>query len=294
MGNSPWVSRLLESLGHECLIANPAALYRKGRKKNDKVDAEKLARWARSDPEMLRPITHRSADMQSDMALLYSRRSLVGARTKLINTARGLVKAHGSRLPACDARSFSRKVKAAVPETLRAAIEPVLRSIEKLSEEIDALDKHVEEQAGGKYGPQTGAMRQITGVGPLTSCAFVLVIRDPYRFRKSRQVGPYLGLTRRQDSSGNSDPELSISKAGNEYLRQLLVGCAHYLLGPFGPDCDLRRWGLAKAQGKNAKKRAVVAVARKLAVLMHRLWLSGEVYEPLRKEAASAPAAISA
>lgn len=293
--HSPWVSRLLESLGHECLIANPAALHRKGRKKNDTVDAAKLARWARSDPEILSPISHRSADMQSDLALLYARRSLVEARTKLINTARGLVKADGSRLPACDARSFSRKVKDAVPEALRVAIEPLLRSTEQLSEEIHALDREVDDLAQLKYGPQTGAMRQITGVGPLTSSAFVLVIRDPYRFSKSRQVGAYLGLSRRQDKSGESDPELGISKAGNEYLRQLLVGCAHYLIGPFGPDCELRRWGLAKAQGgKNAKKRAVVAVARKLAVLMHRLWLTGEVYEPLRKEAASAPTACSA
>lgn len=280
--HSPWVSRLLESLGHACLVAHPAALHRKGGKKNDQVDAAKLARWARSDPEMLRPITHRSADMQRDMALLYGRRSLVGARTKLINTARGLVKAYGARLPECDARSFPRKVKDSVPEVLRPAIEPLLRSIEQLSDEIHALDRRVEELACGKYGRQTGAMRQVTGVGPLTAMAFVLVIRDPGRFPKSRQVGPYLGLTRREDKSGERDPELGISKAGNAYLRQLLVGCAHYIMGPFGPDCDLRRWGLRKAQGgKNAKRRAVVAVARKLAVLMHRLWLAGEVYEPL-------------
>jgi transposase len=285
--HSPWVSRLLDSLGHECLVANPAALHRKGRQKNDKVDAKKLARWARSDPEVLSPISHRSQDMQADMALLYARRSLVGARTKLINTARGLVKAYGGRLPACDARSFPGKVQDAVPEPLRAAMEPLLRSIEQLTNEIDALDRQVEALASEKYGRETGATRQITGVGALTALAYVLVVRDPYRFRRSRQVGAYLGLTRREDSSGESVPELGISKAGNEYLRQLLVGCAHYIMGPFGPDCDLRRWGLRKAEGgKNAKKRAVVAVARKLAVLMHRLWLTGEVYEPLRQAGA--------
>jgi transposase len=283
--HSPWVSRLLDDLGHECLVANPAALHRKGQRKNDKVDATKLARWARSDPALLRPITHRNEHMQADMALLYGRRSLVGARTKLINTARGLVKAYGARLPDCDARVFPRKVKDAVPAALREAIDPLLRSIEQLSEEINALDRRVEALAQEKYAPQTSAMRQPTGVGALTSLAFVLVVRDPYRFRQSRQVGAYLGLTRREDKSGESDPELGISKAGNTYLRQLLIGSAQYILGPFGPDCDLRRWGLRKAQGgKRAKKRAVVAVARKLAVLMHRLWLTGEVYEPLRQE----------
>lgn len=283
--HSPWVSRLLESLEHECLVANPAALYQKGRKKNDQIDAAKLARWARSDPELLSPITHGGEDMQADIALLYGRRSLVGARTKLINTARGLVKAYGGRLPACDARSFPRRVKDAVPAALLPAIEPLLHSIEVLSEEIHDLDRRVSELADDKYGPATGAMRQIAGVGQLTAVAFVLVIRDPYRFKKSRQVGPYLGLTPREAKSGESDPELGISKAGNEYLRQLLVGCAHYVLGPFGPDCDLRSFGLRKGQGsKRAKKRAVVAVARKLAVLMHRLWLTGEVYVPLLQE----------
>ena len=252
--HSPWVSRLLESLGHECLVANPAALHKKGQKKNDKVDATRLARWARSDPEVLSPISHRSEDMQADTALVYSRRALVEARTKLINTARGLVKAHGARLPACDARSFPNKARDAVPEALRLPIESLLTSIERLSDEIHALDRQVEELADTKYGLQTGAMRQIEGVGALTSLAYVLVIRDPYRFRNSRQVGPYLGLTRRQDMSGESQPELGISKAGNKYLRQLLVGCAHYILGPFGPDCDLRRWGLRQSPGKQERQ----------------------------------------
>jgi transposase len=281
--HSPWVSRLLEDLGHECLVANPASLHRRGRKKNDQVDAEKLARWGRSDPAMLEPVQHASADIQADMALIHSRRSLVEARTKLVNRVRGLVKSVGGRLPACDARSFPDKVNACVPEALRVAVEPLLRTVTSLSEEIAALDRQVDELADHKYGRATGAMRQVTGVGALISTTYVLTIRDPRRFPKSRQVGPYLGLTRRQNQSGESDPELGISKAGNEYLRQLLVNAAHYILGPFGPDTGLRRWGLRKAQaGRNAKMRAVVAVARKLAVLMHRLWLTGEVYEPLR------------
>lgn len=283
--HSPWVSRLLESLGHDCLVANPASLHRKGRKKNDKVDAEKLARWGRSDPEILEPVQHASADIQADMALIHSRRSLVEARTKLINRVRGLVKSIGQRLPACDARGFPERVKACVPEEIRGAVEPLLRTIAGLSEEIHALDKRVDELADQKYGRETGALRQLPGIGSLISTTYVLTIRDPRRFKESRQVGPYLGLTRRQDKSGESDPELGISKAGNGYLRQLLVNAAHYVLGPFGPDSDLRRWGLRKAEGgKAAKKRAVVAVARKLAVLLHRLWLTGEVYRPLQGE----------
>ena len=111
----------------------------------------------------------------------------------------------------------------------------------------------------------------------------MLTLEDPYRFKKSRSVGAYLGLVPATDRSGERDPQKRISKEGNEMLRRLLVGSAHYVLGPFGSDSDLRRHGekIASRGGKNAKKRAVVAVARKLAVLLHRLWISGEVYDPL-------------
>lgn len=286
--HSPWVSRLLDGLGHSCLVADPAMLSSKARKKNDKVDAKKLARWGRSDPEMLHPITHRGEDMQADMSLLLGRRALVEARTKLINVTRGLVKAYGARLPKCDARSFADKVGDFVPEALQPAVQPLLHMIEGLTIEIQKADQQVKRLAETKYARQTGAMSQIGGVGPLISTAFVLVVQDPQRFQKSRQVGPYIGLTRREARSGERELELRISKAGNKYLRQLLINGAHYIMGPFGPDCDLRRWGLVKAKGgKTAKKRAIVAVARKLAVLMHRLWLTGEVYEPLRQEAAA-------
>lgn len=281
--HSPWISRLLESLGHACLVANPASLHQKGRKKSDKVDAQKLARWGRSDPEMLEPIRHAGAEIQVDMAIVHSRRCLVEARTKLINRARGLAKSYGGRLPKCDADYFSIKVRAFVPRELETAVEPLLQSVALLTEQIKHLEQQIEALAEGKYGEATRPMRQIKGVGALTALTFTLTLRDPQRFWQSRQVGAYLGMTRRQDQSGGSDPELSISKAGNVYLRQLLVQSAHYVLER-GPDTDLKRWGLRKAQGgKNAKKRAVIAVARKLAVLLHHLWRAGSVYEPLRQ-----------
>lgn len=284
--HSPWVSRLLEGLGHDCLVANPAALAsgKRRKKKSDKVDARKLARKGFSDPQELEPIRHRSEAMQLDMSLLLGRRALVRARTSLINSARGLVKSYGGRLPSADAHSFPEKVRGHVPEQLQDAIAPLLRSIETLSEQIAVSDKRVDQMAEN-YGEATSRMRQVRGVGPLIASAFVLVIQDPGRFSKSRQVGAYVGLAPGQDKSGEHDPELPISKAGNAYLRELLLNGAHYILGPFGPDCDLRRWGLQKAiGGKKAKKRAVVAVARKLAVLLHRLWQSGADYVPLRRQ----------
>jgi len=111
----------------------------------------------------------------------------------------------------------------------------------------------------------------------------LLTLEDPHRFGKSRDVGGYLGLQPGRRKSGDSQPQLHISKEGDPYLGTLLVQGAQHILRPFGIDCDLRRWGLKLAErgGRNGKKRAIVATARKLAVLQHRLWVSGEVYEPL-------------
>jgi transposase len=285
--HSPWVSRLLEELGHDCLVANPASLHRKGRKKSDRIDAEKLARWARSDPEMLEPVRHASAQVQADMALIHSRRSLVEARTKLINRVRGLVKSWGGRLPRCDADYFAKRVEGQVPPELEAPVGPLLQTIALLTLQVKKLEEEIAKLGDTKYGEATAALRQVKGVGPITALAFVLTIREPQRFHKSRQVGPYLGLTRRQDQSGEEDAEHSISKAGNVYMRQLLVQAAHHVLDR-GPDTDLKRWGLRKAEGgKRAKRRAVVAVARKLSVLLHHLWVSDEEYEPLREKQAA-------
>lgn len=295
--HSPWVSRLLESAGHDCIVANPAALSsgKRRKKKSDKIDARKLARKGQSDPEELEPVQHRSEAMQLDMSLIMGRRALVRVRTSLINTARGLVKSYGGRLPTADAHYFPRKAQGHVPEQLQQAVGPLLSIIESLNSQIDAADKRVEELATVKYEADTAKMRQIGGVGSLISTAFVLVIQEPKRFQQSRQVGTYLGLAPGLVQSGEHKPEVGISKAGNAYMRELLLNGAHYILGPFGPDCDLRRWGLRKAMGgQQAKKRAAVAVSRKLAVLLHHLWLKDEDYKPLmaetETEAASAPA----
>jgi transposase len=283
--HSRWLSRLIEELGHSCLVANAYAARRlAGEKhKSDKLDARMLARYGRSDPEMLEPVVHRGEQASVDLALLLSRDLLVRSRTMMILRVRGVCKAHGSHLPACDARYFPEKVSDLVPEALRPAVQPLLETIRSLSEQIQALDKQVE-QIGRERYPQTKGLRQVPAVGPLISLGYVTVLEDPHKFKTSRAVGSYIGMVPRQSQSGERDPELHITKAGNAYLRRLLVQGAQYIVGPFGPDCHLRRWALRRAGGKNAKKRTVIAVARKLAVLLHRLWVTGEVYEPLRGE----------
>jgi len=218
--------------------------------------------------------------MRHDLSLMRSRAALVEARTKLVNHARGIVKSAGERLHSCSAKSFH---KVELPPDLRAALAPVITVIEAMTAQIHAFDEQVVKLGRDSY-PHTALLRQVKGVGPVVSLCYVLTLEDPVHFKKSRDVGAYIGLVPRRAQSGASDPQLRISKAGDGMLRSLLVQSAHYILGPFGPDCDLRRFGehIAKGGGKSTKRRAVIAVARKLAVLLHRLWRTAEVYEPLR------------
>lgn len=280
--HSPWSSRRLAALGHEVVVANPSALFagRPRRRRNDRLDAEFLARQGRADVRLLAPITHRTVAAQQHLELLRARDQLVASRTAFINHVRGAVKSWGARLSACSAEAFPRRVVAELPAELTPALRPLLESIVELTQRITHLDRELATLATTQY-PVTQRLQQIAGVGPLTSLAFVLLIEDPRRFRTSREVGAYFGLVPRLDDSGDAAPQLRISKAGDAFGRRLLVSAAQYILGPFGPDCDLRRHGqrLAQRGGKNAKKRAAVAVARKLAVLLHHLWISDAPYE---------------
>jgi len=283
--HSPWASRALTAMGHEVIVANArqVPLIFRSNRKNDRLDALSLAKLARLDPELLHPITHRSTQAQQDLAVLRSRDALVTSRAALINHVRGVVKSIGERLPSCSVEAFVLKAASKIPDGLRPALAPVVEMIGELNKRITGYDREIESLASERH-PDAAGPRQVNGVGPITSLAYVLTLEDPRRFRRSRDVGPYLGLTPRRDQSGSSDPQLHITKAGDAFLRRLLTECAHYILGPFGKDCDLRRWGLklAGTSSKKARKRAITAVARKLAVLLHRLWITGEVYEPLR------------
>jgi transposase len=292
---SPWLSRLVRELGHDCIVANPVKvqLIAQSSHKTDRADAETLARLGRVDPALLSPVEHRSSQAQADLAVIRSRKALIASRALLINQVRGTVKAVDGRLPACDTDSFAKRYGTGdgIPGEVVEALVPLLSAIGALTEQIKAADTRIEELITRRY-PEARGLQQIAGVGPLIALTFVLTLGDPSRFAKSRAVGPYLGLTPRQRASGKRAPQLGISKAGDPYLRSLLVQGAHYILGHHGPDTNLRRWGLEKAKdgGKNGKRRAVIGVARKLAVLLHHLWVTGEAYEPLRHASADTEA----
>lgn len=291
--HSPWVSRLLSGMGHEVIVANArqVKLISQSSRKDDQLDARTLARLARVDPQLLRPIRHRSEAAQKDLLQIRVRAALVEARTRLVNAARGMAKSLGERLEKCDSDNLGVEQLEALPAEVQAVLKPLLEEVEGLTEKIHRCDEQIEQIARDKY-PETELLEQISGVGTLIALTFVLTLEDAQRFQKSREVGSYVGLRPKRRESGERQPELGISKEGDVYLRKLLVQGAHCILSKRGPDTDLKRWGekLARRGGKNAKKRAVVAVARKLAILLHRLWVTGEVYEPLRHSQAEAGA----
>jgi len=282
--HSPWVSRLLEKKVSCVLVGNPRKLRLiwSSDNKDDMRDAEMLARINRFDSKLLYPIKHRNKQSQADRCLLKARDILVRTRTSLILHVRASVKSAGGRVSTCSSASFHKRAAEDIPALLQPALLPILKQIEELSTKIADYDKTIKSISKARY-PEVELLELVGGVGPVTALAYAVTIEDPHRFRKSRDVGPYLGLTPRRDQSGESDKQLRITKAGDKYLRRLLVQSAQYILGAFGKDSHLRRFGLkiALRGGKNGKRRAVVAVARKLAVLLHRLWITGEVYQPL-------------
>jgi transposase len=281
--HSPWVSRVVEGMGCEVLVGNARKLRMiwMANNKSDVRDAEMLARIGRMDRALLYPVHHRSEEAQQDLAIMKARDALVSVRADLVNHVRSTVKGTGHRINKCSTEAFARRAKESIPEGLRAALLPVIEAIEAISEQIRSYDKEIATLIEQRH-PEAKRLSQVPGVGPVTSLGFVLSLEESGRFKKSRSVGAYLGLTARRDQSGQTDKQLRITRAGDAYVRRLLVGCSHYILGAFGPDCDLRRFGLKLAArgGKNAKRRAIVAVARKLGVMLHRLWVTGAEYDP--------------
>jgi transposase len=285
---SPWMSRVLRAGGYEVQVADPrrVELISKDPRKTDRRDAELLAKMGAAMPELLGSVHHRGAAAQAHLSVVRARDVVVRMRTMAVQQVRSICKAFGLRLPATSTDAFAKKAALLIPAELQPALATILATIEGFTATIRGYDRSLAKIAQAHY-PEVAHLQQVDGIGPVISVAYVLSVEDPKRFAGSRQVGSWIGLCPRSHASGDSHPQLRISKAGDQRLRRLLVQGAHRILGPFGADCDLRRYGLQLAArgGKAAKKRAAVAVARKLAVLLHRLWLTGADYEPLRNAA---------
>lgn len=290
-----WMAQLIEELGHEVVVANPRnlGLIYASQKKTDPHDSHRLAQLGRVDPNLLSPVTLRDLDTHLHLAQIRSRAMRVSTRTKLVNHVRGVVKALGHRVRSCDADRFPAVAVESLPPEVEGVVTPALKAIVAITEQVAELDRAIESTAATDYAHEVGRLIQVHGVGTLTALTYLLTLNDSSRFPKSRRVGAYLGLVPRIDPSGAMDRQLGITHAGETYLRSLRVGSAQTILRPGSPDTDLKRTGLRILErgGKNAKKRAVVAVARKLSVLLHRLWVSGEAYVPLGYEKSYAQAA---
>lgn len=278
---SGWMARMLKKLGHSVYVANPRdlAAVTSSKKKSDRNDAQQLARLARADLRLIKPTYVRSLESARDLIVLRTRDGLVRSRTQLVNLARSLAKIEGERLPATITKTFGLRAFAELPPPLASAMELLLRMIDFVSMAIAEATGNAADLLAAKY-PEALRLTTVPGVGPITALSFVLTLGTPERFSNGRNVGAFLGMTPARSQSGERDPQLGITKAGDGNLRRLLVQCAHHILGHFGRDSALRQWGLKLAArgGPNANKRAIIAVARKLSVILHKLWRSGEDY----------------
>ena len=193
--HSPWMSRVLSELGHEVIVANArkVRLIGESRKKDDRLDAQTLARLARIDPQLLDPVKHRSAQAQADLMVIRARAGLVRTRTALVNTARGLAKSYGERLRGCNVRNMNPEKAEGLSPELQAALEPLLACIESLSEQIAEYNERIEKLAQQSY-PQVALLKQMKGVGTLIALTFLLTLEDPHRFRQEPRRGLLSGV----------------------------------------------------------------------------------------------------
>lgn len=292
-GHSPWISRYMEGLGCRVIVANARkvrAIYQSERKDDDR-DAEQLARIARVDASLLYPVQHGTEQEQRDMLAIKLRDALVSSRVGLINAVRFTLKSLGYTVCNPATERFHKKVREEVPDAVQRVIEPMLAVLEATTEQIKVMEREIARLIKEQYR-EAQRLEQIPGVGPVTSLCFVLKVGDAQRFGRVRDIGAYLGLVPKRDQSGKVDKELGISKCGDRTLRRLLVNCAQYIMGPFGPPGALRSCGerLAGTTAKE-KKRAVIAVARKLAVVMLSMWKNGSAYEARAPQSEALPTA---
>jgi transposase len=279
-----WAVRVVEKLGHEVVVVNPRRirLIAESTLKSDRIDAEILARLGRLEEALLRPVYQRSEGAQELRTRLKVRTSLVKARTALINSVRGSLRSQGYRMSSCVAAKFAgRFVELRLPKSVQQMLEPLVETIAELSLRIERLEADL--VAESQSDELLARLQEVAGVGPLVSLAFIGWVDRPERFQRSRDVGACLGLRPRVRDSGDRQRRGSITREGDAEMRRLLVQAAHAALNS-RKDSALKRWAEQLGQ-RIGKSKAVVALARKLAVLLHRLWVTGQSYRPLPRPA---------
>jgi len=274
---SGWLARGLGELGLpvEVIDARQAhAVMKLQHNKTDAGDAELLAEIARTG--FCRAVAVKSEAAQAARVLLKARAHLVRQRCATENAIRGLLGSLGIRFPKGTGK-LGVRVRAALEDRpeLRTTIEPLLSSVATLKREIARLEQAV--MARAKAVPACRLLMSVPSVGPVTALAYVATIDDPERFAKSRAVGAYLGLTTRRYQSGEMDYSGRISKHGDAMLRSLLYAAANSLLTVVRKAHPLKDWA-RRIRRRRGHKKACVALARKLAVILHRMLITGEPF----------------
>lgn len=265
-----WISELLGSLGHETIAchARRVRLIAESRNKNDRVDAEVLARLSLSDLELIKPIQQRSRQTLDQRSIVHARAALVETQKRLRTMLRGMVKPFGVRLATGKKRALAELATAKLPEHAAQSIDAILKTLSVLAEQIQKLTERVEQLADSH--PAAARLQTIPGVGPLVSLSYIHAIEDPARFSRT-DIGPYLGLTpSNRSSAGKKLAPKEKGRPGDPYVRSLLVQSAWTLMNSRSQS-DLARWGRRLSERIGGKK-AAIALARKIATLMHHLW----------------------
>lgn len=278
-----WIAALAAACGCEPVVGNARQLRLvfKSSRKNDWKDALKIAQICRADKSLFHPVTLRDDEHHRLYQLVRQRALLVGQRTQLVNAVRGFCKAGGVRLPKCDARSFASRAASLLPEGTRRDLKPLLDALAGLAAQIAAADAILEEYLDKHFPRESALLQTVPCVGPVTGAAFIALVPDPHRFRSAREAGPYFGLVPKQDQSGETDRPCEITREGNMLMRTMLVNVANLILRDAAPDTALKRFGLrlcGRGGGKVARRKAKVALARKLAVVMLAMLRSGEPF----------------
>lgn len=286
-----WISMLCRECGCEVYVGNAHRLRSifGNTHKNDMRDAEEIARLLNGDKRHFHPVQLRDAEHQNLVQLVKMREMVMSQRTKSAGAIRGMAKANGVRLPASDADSLHRKLADVIdtlPDNLQLLLRPQIGLLEKLCETIREYDRLIRDYRNEHFRKECDLLETIPGVGPVNAAAFVAFTGDVRRFRHARDVGPYYGLTAGRDQSSSKDEPKRITKEGNEFVRHLLVNAANLIMQGRCRNTELLQFGLRVwgNRGKVAKRKAKVALARKLAVTMAAMLRSGTPYNGIIEE----------
>lgn len=287
---STWLWTELNKIGLPviCIDARHAkAVLKMQINKSDRNDAAGIARIMQCG--WYKEVSVKGLDSHATKALLVSRALLVKIKRDIENQIRGLLKNLGLVIGRAKANVFAARAAQLAQDRseLSAAVDPLLKAREAVEQQIADLDRKVLRLA--RNNAQVRRFMTAPGVGPVTALCFLATIDDPARFKRSRSVGAYAGLTTRRYASGEIDWTGRISKCGDKMLRSYLYEAANVLLTRVAKWSALKAWGIRLAK-RSGLRKAKVAVARKLAVILHRMWIDGTEFKWSSRDAADQPA----